>query len=242
LKKAHVITLYTDSQYVKNGITLWIDNWQRNNWKTSDKKSVKNVDLWKDLIIQKKRHQIIWKWVRGHDSNTWNERADQLAVAARRSDSTKMKVVTQTEESTEEQVHLYTGVTCKHSSGVGAWSLLLCWRHHVKIMGERVEGMTANQLYIHAVIKGLGILKKQLPVIVHTHSGYLRDGACSWLPGWKQRNWLTREGTPVSNRELWQELSALLEKQDVTFRLDDRENPLCHMLEAKELAREFEQE
>ena len=84
-------------------------------------------------------------------------------------------------------------------------------------------------------------MTRPFPVEVHTHSGYLRDGATSWLSGWQKRNWQTREGSPVSNRELWQELAALLEKYEVTFHLDNRDEPLCFMQEAKELAREFEQ-
>jgi ribonuclease HI len=87
LERPHKITLYTDSQYVKNGITSWINSWQNKNWLTASKKPVKNVDLWKALLAESKKHEIIWKWVRGHTSNRWNERADELAVAARKAGS-----------------------------------------------------------------------------------------------------------------------------------------------------------
>lgn len=242
LERPHKITLYTDSQYVKNGITSWINSWQNKNWLTASKKPVKNVDLWKALLAESKKHEIIWKWVRGHTSNRWNERADELAVAARKAGSGSASSLKpeRTGES-ENTIHLYTGVTCKHSTGIGGWSVILGWRHHIKVMGQKVTGMTANQLYVKAVIEGLSGLTKQFPVEVHTHSGYLRDGAATWLAGWKKRNWRTRDGAAVSNREQWQELSRLLERHDVRFTLDDRENPLCHLLEAKELAREFEQ-
>lgn len=75
------IELYTDSQYVKNGITTWIKNWVRNGWLSSDKKPVKNQDLWKLLqqLTQSRKGLIEWKWVRGHNGNTFNERVDQLA-------------------------------------------------------------------------------------------------------------------------------------------------------------------
>jgi len=73
------VAIYTDSQYVKNGIEAWIHGWKRNGWKTSDKKPVKNEDLWRELDELAKRHRIHWHWVRGHDDNPGNERADELA-------------------------------------------------------------------------------------------------------------------------------------------------------------------
>jgi ribonuclease HI len=242
IKTPHRITLYTDSQYVKNGITSWIDGWQKKNWLTADKKPVKNVDLWKALLEQVKRHHVNWKWIRGHAADRWNERADELAVAARKTEITgNSRAPADNRSVSADTVSLYTGVTCKHSTGIGAWCVILCWRRHVKVIGASAEGMTANQLYIKAVIEGLSTLTRSFPVDVHTHSGYLKDGATSWLSGWQKRNWQTREGSPVSNRELWQELAVLLENFKVTFHLDDRDNPLCFMQEAKELAREYEQ-
>ena len=64
---------------MKQGITAWIKNWQKNNWKTSAKKPVKNVDLWKALYEQTQRHEINWKWVKGHSGHAENERCDDLA-------------------------------------------------------------------------------------------------------------------------------------------------------------------
>ena len=73
------IDLHTDSQYVKGGVTGWINGWKRNGWKTADKKPVKNVDLWQRLDEATKRHQVTWHWVKGHAGNEMNERADELA-------------------------------------------------------------------------------------------------------------------------------------------------------------------
>jgi ribonuclease HI len=79
LKRESDVAIYTDSQYVKNGIEAWIHGWKRNGWKTSDKKPVKNEDLWRELDQLATRHRISWHWVRGHDDNPGNERADELA-------------------------------------------------------------------------------------------------------------------------------------------------------------------
>ena len=79
VKKSSKIIITTDSTYVKNGITEWIHNWKLKGWKTSNKKPVKNKDLWKQLDDLSQKHNIDWKWVRGHTGHFGNERADQLA-------------------------------------------------------------------------------------------------------------------------------------------------------------------
>lgn len=79
LKRSCELTLYTDSQYVRMGITQWISNWKKRNWQTAAKKPVKNADLWKDLDLQVARHSVNWVWVKGHAGNVGNELADALA-------------------------------------------------------------------------------------------------------------------------------------------------------------------
>jgi ribonuclease HI len=79
LNRPSDVDLYTDSQYVKQGIGSWIHAWKRNGWKTSDKKPVKNAELWRELDALAARHRIRWHWVRGHDDDPGNERADELA-------------------------------------------------------------------------------------------------------------------------------------------------------------------
>ncbi len=79
LHKPCSVALYTDSQYVKKGISEWIHNWKRNGWRTADKKTVKNQDLWQDLDTLVQFHQISWHWVKGHSGHPENERADALA-------------------------------------------------------------------------------------------------------------------------------------------------------------------
>jgi ribonuclease HI len=79
LKKPCVVDMTTDSQYVRQGITGWIHGWKKNGWRTSDKKPVKNVDLWQRLDAALKSHQVNWHWIKGHAGHAENERADQLA-------------------------------------------------------------------------------------------------------------------------------------------------------------------
>jgi len=84
-KKQLVLTniiVFTDSVYVKEGITIWVNKWEKNNWKTADKRNVKNVDLWKKLKELSKSKKIEWEWVKGHSGNQMNELADSLAKKA----------------------------------------------------------------------------------------------------------------------------------------------------------------
>ena len=87
LKRPCAVDIHTDSQYLRNGIMTWINNWKRNGWRTADKKPVKNVDLWKRLDEALGQHDVSWHWVKGHAGHAMNERADQLArdglIAAR---------------------------------------------------------------------------------------------------------------------------------------------------------------
>jgi len=76
------IEIYTDSKYVKIGITEWVTKWKKNNWKTSSKKKVKNIDLWKELDNLNEKYQIKWCWVKGHSGDILNDEVDQLAREA----------------------------------------------------------------------------------------------------------------------------------------------------------------
>ena len=79
LKKRSEVALYTDSAYVKNGITGWVHGWKKNGWRTADKKPVKNVELWQALDALRNKHDVEWHWLKGHAGHPENERADELA-------------------------------------------------------------------------------------------------------------------------------------------------------------------
>ena len=79
LKRPERVSLHTDSTYLLNGITKWIEGWQRNGWKTAARKPVKNDDLWRRLVAAMSRHEVTWVWVKGHAGDPGNERADALA-------------------------------------------------------------------------------------------------------------------------------------------------------------------
>ncbi|HTO78168.1 MAG TPA: ribonuclease HI [Methylocystis sp.] len=82
LTRPCAVTLHTDSQYLRNGVTQWIESWKARGWRTADRKPVKNVDLWRRLETATERHEIDWRWVRGHAGDAMNERVDALARGA----------------------------------------------------------------------------------------------------------------------------------------------------------------
>lgn len=83
------VSLFSDSQYLRNGILSWINNWKKNGWKTSQKKAVKNIDLWLRLDTVVQKHQIEWFWVKGHAGHLENERCDIIAKQAANSPTTE---------------------------------------------------------------------------------------------------------------------------------------------------------
>lgn len=82
-KRPARLIIHTDSEYLRNGITRWIAAWQRNGWRTAGRAPVANRDLWQRLVEAARRHEVEWRWVRGHAGDPMNERADRLAAAAR---------------------------------------------------------------------------------------------------------------------------------------------------------------
>jgi len=79
IKKPSEIIINTDSKYVMDGITKWINGWKKNGWRTADRKAVKNSELWQELDIESSKHSIEWRWVKGHSGDKYNDIADELA-------------------------------------------------------------------------------------------------------------------------------------------------------------------
>ena len=223
-----VVQLYTDSRYLQNGITSWIDTWRKKNWRTSEGKPVSNRDLWEMLDCAMQKHEVQWIWVKGHADNSYNELADTLAVTAR-----GRKILPLGDDTA---VHIFLGITCKQKLKIGSWAAIFRYQNHYKVAGELVKNSSANRIHILSACHALQSLKRRMPVHIYTSSGYLRDGACNWLKGWKNNGWQTREGKIVSNKEAWKLLSELLQSQTVTFHVIDKAAPPCHSQEAKELA------
>lgn len=211
LDTPHRVALYTDSQYLRKGITEWIDGWVRNGWQTAGKTPVKNRDLWERLHAALPRHEIHWHWVKGHAGNRWNERADRLAAtASRRRHATKPP--------DRPAIHAYTAISCSGASGAGRWAVVLRYEAHEKMLEGDCAETTSNRMHLVSAIEALrAIRSRDIPVHLYTPSSYARDGATRWIAGWRARGWKTREGRDVQHRDLWEVLDAAIRDQPVEW-------------------------
>lgn len=224
LSAASDVELFTDSTYVRQGITKWIRGWRSAGWKRSDGQAVKNVDLWQRLDRAAGRHRIDWRWVKGHAGVAGNERADQLAtqeILARKNGSSVAPGC-----EIDGVTSVFLKVTCW--PGGGLWAVLVrTTDQESRFVGEE-HGSSANRLELLAACEGLARLGKTESCQVIGGSEYLRRGSEMWMAGWKQRGWLTAGGAPVKNADLWQRLERLLMEREVSW-------PVVDMLRSPEL-------
>ncbi len=221
-----IVDLYTDSQYLRKGITQWIEGWRSHGWRTRSGSPVRNVDLWKKIAAQADRHHITWHWVRGHAGNPLNERADALAREAREAAHPLPDQELATAEpdgddvdaSQLPQVTIYARGSALGVPGPAGYAALLLRKD---APSETVRGgwplATSNHAELWAVVAALRRLREPCRVTVYSGSKYVLDGARSWLAGWERNGWRTRSGGEVKNREMWQELAHVMGDHNITW-------------------------
>ncbi len=201
------VRFFTDSEYLRRGITEWLPDWIRSGWQRKGGE-IQNVDLWQRLSRAAARHTIHWEWVRGHAGNRYNERADALASAAIRSQHAP-------NVAQPADAEIYVRVSCigKH----GGWAALIRQGQGEQILSGAVNNTTANQLDILATVEALRSVRGARSIRVWSGSDYLRNGVTQWLPGWQRQGWKTKSGSPVKNRREWRQLAALLENRQAEW-------------------------
>lgn len=210
LKRPSSVEFYTDSEYLRKGVTEWMAGWEQKGWLRKGE-PIPNVDLWKTLSQLVKQHDIEWHWVRGHTGNPLNERVDQLARQAR-------LAITPTPTAFENAVQLHLKASCKGNPGPGSWLVRLEQNGEVQeFSGVVEENTTNNRMEITAAIEGLLLLPPGTAVLIFTTSDYLFQGATQWIHGWRKRGWQKKEGEPVANADLWQALDHLLKQYQVRW-------------------------
>ncbi len=229
LSAPHHVELVTDSTYLRNGITAWLDGWKKNGWKTASKTPVKNRDLWQALDMELRRHEVRWTWTKGHANDPWNERADRLASQAIGSPALPLDDF--------DAVHLFIAIAYSGKRGIGSWAVVLNWRGTEKQVSGRVTGLTPNHLHIVSAIEGLRQLKRRSRIHLYTVSSYLKDGATTWVRAWKARGWTTRDGHPVHHRETWLTLESLLSRHEVHWHVVEEKTAPEALRLAKTIAR-----
>lgn len=234
------IDLHTDSRYLRQGITGWVDDWYARGWKTKGGQPVKNQGLWQRLYELAHTHQVSWHWVRGHAGDPLNERADLLVHAARarlgETENPGEHAQTAPLDTAEPPVELSVGVSCLDANGPGAWAVVVReGASRAVLHGQRREA-TSNALYLEAALQGLRAVRDRRPVTVYAASDYLIRGASEWAPRWQRSGWRTRGGSEVQNREAWEALLEAARPHRVSWQLAQRSDQEDDVSEAKRIA------
>jgi ribonuclease HI len=215
------VDLHTDSEYLRLGITEWIDGWIRRDWRTSGDTPVQNQDLWRTLHRLTEAHTVVWHWLKGHAGHLLNERADRLATEARQALVRGREQADQEPEAGDDRpaVDIYVKASCHGVRGRGGWGAVLRMDEHTKTLQGDESSTTANAMLIRGAAAALGALTRPCQVTVHSDAKYLVNGASSWVRGWQARGWQTRDGNPVANQAEWQALLDAARPHRVTWRL-----------------------
>lgn len=201
LNRPSTVDIHVDSEYVRRGITEWIDGWAERNWVRRGGKPVPNADLWQTLWALTKQHTITWHWVRGHSGDPLNERVDRLARQARLE-------ITPGSDVSAESPRVYLRASVKGNPGPGGWGVVLEHDDETRQLSGSVDQTTNNRMELEAALNALTLVEPGAHVQLFTTSDYVYQGATRWIHGWRRRNWKKRDGKPVANADLWQALDA----------------------------------
>jgi ribonuclease HI len=214
LEGSHQVDLYTDSEYVKNGITKWIKSWIKKDWK-----DVKNPDLWQRLNQAIERHTIKWHWVKGHAGNIFNERVDELATReiARLTGKTFERKVEMEAAPMDADVRVYISAVYSFEEKRGGWSAVVVGQDGEQELSGTETNSSENQLLLTAATRALASVRSSASIAVYTDSEYVQKGMSQWIKAWIKKGWRTSGGEPVKNRELWERLQAAAEHHQVQW-------------------------
>ena len=234
------VEIYTDSQYLRQGITEWIDGWVRRGWRTSGNEPVKNQDLWRLLHRLSQAHNVSWHWLKGHAGHPLNERADRLATEAQQALQRGPGAPGSHQPGGENRasVEICVKASCRGAQGPGGWGAVLRMGNRTRTLSGHEPSTTANAMLIRAATGALQALNRPCRVTLYSDSKYLIQGASQWIKGWQSRGWQTREGKPVANQGEWLALMEAARPHDVTWLLPEGEDTLTDLERAAELAGE----
>jgi len=215
------VDIHTDSQYLRQGITEWINGWVGRGWRTSDKQPVKNQDLWRVLHRLTQAHDVTWRWLKGHAGHPLNERADRLAAEARRAlhRGPGAPDAHQPTDDSRPVVEICVKASCRGAQGQGGWGAVLRLGEHAKSLSGGQPATTANAMLIRGAAEALRALSRPCRVTLYSDANYLIKGASQWVKGWQARGWRTRDDKPVANRTGWEALLEAARPHHVTWLL-----------------------
>jgi ribonuclease HI len=206
--RAEQLTIRTDSKYLRDSITDWLNDWIGRGWRRRNGEPAKNVDLWKKLHGLTEECSIEWKWVKAHSGDPWNSRADRLAKRG----VPKLNAIAKL----ADVVHLFTSVQAPTSQGPSQWRAVL--RYNNRWTGDAGGKSSASEreLQLIAVFEGLKMIGgTSYQVHVYTSCSYVHKSLRTSLSYWRENGWQKRDGAVVWRKSLWQQIDAHCSKHSV---------------------------
>ncbi len=223
LKRPCVVALFTDSEYLKNGITAWMPGWVKKGWRTKKGEPVKNSDLWQALYAETQRHQLEWHWVRGHAGDEHNERVDQLATAALQQLTAAAAPAL---PATDFAIALRVCVPAHGGPGGYAFRVAPTSGDSPPVVRTgRESATTAYRLGLVAALAALRAVPPGASVLVFCADANLCKGMTEWVPRWQRNGWLNSKNKPVDQRALWEALLAEASTRRVTWQIEPHPAP-----------------
>jgi ribonuclease HI len=219
------VEVYSGSEYLIKGCCEWLANWKRMDWRTTNQQPVKNADLWAQLDEHFQRHALVFQYLNEAEPGTHDRRAKKLAnkglhglqeglKASREADYNRRY---QTEDgSIMKPIRIYTDGSCLRDR-TGGWGAVILNESKKNELSGSEHRTTSNRMEMLAVIQALEAIDPKLPARVTTDSKYVKRGMEDWLKQWKQTGWLTTEGEPVKNDDLWQRLDEICSERHITW-------------------------
>lgn len=219
------VEVHSGSEYLIKGCCEWLTNWKRMGWQTANQQSVKNADLWAQLDEHFQRHAVVFSYFNDLEVTGPQRRAKKLAnkglhdlqegLKARRDADYNSRYQAE-DGSIMKPVRIYTDGSCL-SDKTGGWGAVILDQSQKSEMSGSELQTTSNRMEMLAVIQALESVDPGLPVRVTTDSKYVKRGMVDWVKQWKQSGWLTTEGTPVKNDDLWKRLDEIRSERHITW-------------------------
>ena len=204
------ISVYSDSQYLTRGMNEWVKSWQQNGWATRKRVSVKNKELWQQLVSFTAQQEIAWEWLQGRTRRMENE--EVLNFARQEMEAHRLLADTR-------MIDIWVGGVCRDKSGPGGWAALINQDEKEKILKDGAQNTTHDRLLLLGLIRALESLTPSKTLTIRVDSEYIYEGITRWISYWQQNGWLSEENEPIKDEELWQRLAVLGGRHRVQWQL-----------------------
>ena len=215
LEEPSNVEFYTDSVYIKRGITLWLPKWVKNGWHTTNNQPMQNRDLWEGLHELIQQHDIRWKWLkRGLVKPTpFDNRVAELVTAAREHFTAPKLIELGADGLPKVDISIYLEAWYMG----GPWGAVIVTKSDIEEVKGDETNTTGNQAVLIACAKLLERFTSPQRIAIYSSNDYLINGMSKWLRGWQKNDWTTTSGEPVKNQEQWKRLAVAAQTHTIIW-------------------------